>query len=231
MSYLMEKSMKKLILIALAVSIITGFAVFQFASSLKGGSNQKTQPVVVAVETIAKGTMILPEMITVKQVPVDFVNALSVSNGEDVTGRITRESIEADEQILSTRLSDVNQANNSLSYAVDQNYRAMTIQTDEITGVAGYISKGDHVDLIATMINSADESKRVMSQTVIENVEVLEVGSKETTKSGDAATSVTVLVPVQSILKVNYALTEGKYRLILRSPVDGTIANPAPYAP
>ena len=220
--------MKKLILIALAVAIITGFAVFQFASSLQNGSNQKTQPVVVATKTIPKGTTILPEMVSVKQLPVDAVHPLSIGNVEDVAGRITKETIEADEQVLTSRLSDVNQENNSLSYAIPTNYRAVTIQTDEVVGVAGYLTKGDHVDVVSTSISG-------VTQYVVENVEILEIGSTATNKNGEDYTSVTIAVPVGDVTKLSYSLVSdvdtGLYRLVLRSPVDNGIAGPVTYTP
>ena len=49
--------MKKLIIIALIVSIITGFAVFQFATSLQKGADQKTQPVVIAAEAFPRALL------------------------------------------------------------------------------------------------------------------------------------------------------------------------------
>lgn len=220
--------MKKLILIALAVSIITGFAVFQFASSLQNGPGQKTQAVVVATKTIPKGTIIMPEMVTTRQVPVDLAHPQSIANAQDIVGRISKETIEADEQVLTSRLSDVNQENNSLSYAVPANYRAVTIQTDEVVGVAGYLTKGDHVDVVATALTG-------VTQYVVENVEILAVGSTATNKSGEDYTSVTISVPVAEVPKLSCALTPdvdtGLYRLVLRSPVDNGLAGPAPYTP
>lgn len=206
--------MKKLIIIALVVSIITGIAIFQFASSLQNRTDQKTAPVVVAQKTIPAGTMIVSEMVTVNQVPVEYVHELSISNADEVIGRITKESIEVNEQVLKTRLSDVNQENNNLSYSIDPNYRAVAILTDEETGVAGYLTKGDRVDVVAAIPSG--------SQFIVENVEILEIGSKTTNKSGEDYTSVTVSVPVNDVTKLSYSLSSDAfvYRLVLRSPVD-----------
>jgi pilus assembly protein CpaB len=223
----MENAMKKLVLLALIISIITGFAVFQFAASVEKGPKEKTQTTVIAVKGIPKGTVILPEMITTKEIPVDYVNALAVGNINDVTGRITKENIEANEQILTSRLSDASQDNDSLAYVIPSNYRAMTIQTDEITGVAGFVSKGDRVDILATMLSGGTAS----SQFIAENVEVLAVGSKIKQSKNEEYVSVTVAVPVELVSKVSYALTEGKCRIVLRSAVDKTAVNPAPFVP
>ena len=115
--------MKKLVIIALIVSLITGFAIFQFAVSLEKGNNLKTQPVVLAAQAIPKGTVIEKEMLKTAEIPIEMVHQLSLANQEDVLGRITKENIEANEQILTSRLSDTNQENNNLSYSIEPNYR------------------------------------------------------------------------------------------------------------
>lgn len=217
--------MKKLILIALAVSLIIGFGVYSFATTLEHRLSMKTVPVVVAVEKIPKSTIITSEMITVKQFPAEAVHALATGNPEDIIGRITLESIEADEPILSSRLVDSSQDNNSLSFSVPPNYRALTIKTDEVTGIAGYINIGDRVDLAAVMLNGTT----VASQMIEEYLEVVEVMANKSDDTKGISTAITVLVPDQDVLKVNYALSEGKYRLTLRTVVDSAIDNPAPY--
>ncbi|MDP2843193.1 MAG: SAF domain-containing protein, partial [Acetobacterium sp.] len=126
--------MKKLIVIALFVSIITGIAVFQFATSLEKGSRLKTQPVVLATQTIPKGTIIQKEMLKTSEVPIEAVHQLSMGNPDDILGRISKETIEANEQILTSRLSDINQENDNLSYSIEPNYRAVTILVDEVKG-------------------------------------------------------------------------------------------------
>lgn len=227
----MEKSMKKLVIIALIVSVITGFAVFQFAISLQKGKDQATQPVVLATQAIPKGTVIEKEMLTTEEIPIEMVHQLSIANPEDVLGRITKENIEANEQILTSRLSDTNQENNNLSYAIEPNYRALTILVDEEKGVAGYLTKGDHVDLVTIWIK---QDKTIVSEYVVENIEILEIGPISTGDKGGEYTSVTVSVPATEVEKVTYALSidqTPKYRLVLRSPVDKAILGPKPFMP
>jgi len=220
----MENIMKKLILIALIVAVILGFGVYSFATALENRSNVETVPIVVALEKIPKSTIIQPSMITVKQYPPEAVHELSTDNPEDLIGRITLAGIEANEPILSTRLIDSTQDNNSLSFSIPQDFRAITILTDEISGVAGYINIGDRVDLAAVMLSGGI----VSSKMIQEYMEVVEVMVNNSDDAKGANTAITVLVPDQDVLKVTYALSEGKYRLALRSVVDSAIDNPAP---
>lgn len=221
--------MKKLIIIALIVSIITGFAVYKYATNLKNEYVIKTKTVVVAVKKIPKNTLIEPQMIMTKEIPSEAVHALSASSTGDIQGRITTENIEANEQVLTSRLSDKETVSSDLSLSIKPDYRALTIKTDEISGVAGYIRQGDRVDIIATVINESDENKRIQSRMIAENVEILQVG----VKPGNAASysSVTVSIHINDLLRLNYALSEGKYKLVLRSIIDEKIVNPAPYTP
>ncbi|KNZ41638.1 Flp pilus assembly protein CpaB [Acetobacterium bakii] len=218
--------MKKLILIALVVSVILGFGVYSFAIDLEYRFNAETVSIVVALEKIPKSTIIQPNMITVKQFPAEALHELATGNPEDIIGRITLESIEANEPILSTRLIDSSQDNNGLSFSIPQDYRAITIQTDEVSGVAGYINIGDRVDILAVILSGT----AVVSQTVEEYLEVVQVSANNSDDAEGQGTAVTVLVPDHDVLKVTYALSEGKYRLALRSVVDSAIDNPTSYS-
>lgn len=223
--------MKKLVIIALIVSLITGFAVFQFAVSLEKGNNLKTQLVVLAAQAIPKGTVIEKEMLKTAEIPIEMVHQLSLAKQEDVLGRITKENIEANEQILTSRLSDTNQENNNLSYSIEPNYRGLTILVDEEKGVGWYITKGDLVDLVTTWIKS---DKTVVSEYVVENIEILKVGPNGSGENGGEYTSVTVSVPASEVEKIHYALSidqTPKYRLVLRSPVDNALLGPKPFMP
>lgn len=223
--------MKKLIIIALIISLITGFAVFQFATSLEKGKNKETQPVVLAAQVIPKGTVIQKEMLKTAEIPIEMVHQLAIANQEDILGRITKENIEANEQVLTSRLSDTNQENNNLSYSIDPNYRGITILVDEEKGVGGYLTKGDRIDLITTWIKN---DKTIASEYVVENVEILRIGSNSSGDNGGEYTSVTVSVPASEVAKITYALSieqSPKYRLVLRSPVDNAILGPTPYMP
>lgn len=223
--------MKKLILIALVMSAITGFAVYYYANKLESKFDVQTVPVLVATKAIPKNTLISDEMVIIKKMPSDIVNSLSVKSFEEIKGRIAKESIEANEQVLTTKLNSLDMKDNSLSYLVKNGYRAMTVKTDEIIGVGNYIKKGDFVDVAAILISSG-EIKQIVSEIVLENVEVLEVGKNSENideKEKEENTSVTISVLASDVAKLHYALSEGKCRLILRSVVDKTIVNPAPY--
>src|SRR5659263_178845 len=223
--------MRKLIIIALIMCIITGFSVYYYADNLEKNLKKKTLPFVVAIKKIPKYTLVVPEMVTVKQLSQDAVNVLAAQSVNDVSGRITQEDMEPDEQILTTKISEPGKKDNTLFYTIKEGYRALTIKTDEISGVAGYINKGDHIDITAIMIGKDAGTQVSTSQMLAENIEVVETGVRSVDNVAGQYSSLTILVKAEDVLKINYTLSEGKYRIVLRSVLEKNIITPSIYTP
>ena len=223
--------MRKLIIIALIMCIITGFSVYYYADNLEKNFKIKTLPVVVAIKKIPKSTLVVPEMVTVKQLSQDAVNVLTAKSVNDVSGRITLEDMESDEQILTTKISEPGKKDNTLFYTIKEGYRALTVKTDEISGVAGYINKGDRIDITAVIISKDPTVVGLTSQMIAENIEVVETGIKSADNVVGQYSSITISVKAEDVLKTNYALSEGKYRIVLRSVLEKNIITPSIYKP
>ena len=226
--------MKKLIIIALVIAIITGFAVYFYANSLVVRYKVQTVPCVVAAQRIPKNTYIAPGLIQIKQLPLDAVNALDARSADDVVGRIAKEDFELNEQILTTKISEPGDQKSGLSYEIKEGYRALTIKTDEIIGVGGYINVGDRVDIAAVLIARKGNTQGLISKIIAENVEVLKIGARIDTSTAAGSsqnTSVTVAVTTKDLMQVNYSLSEGKYRLVLRSVLDKKTGDSPDYIP
>lgn len=226
--------MKKLVILAILLAVITGLAGFYFLSNLEKKAEMNslggTTPVVVAKVQILEHTKITAEMIEVKNIPTQAVNALAADNVGDILGRVTKVTIESQEQILTTKLVGEEDREAELSYAVSEGYRALTIRTDDISGVGGYMIKGDRIDIVSTMDMTINGQMKTTSQMVAENLEILAIGLKQSGSDSSAMyTAVTVAVPVKDVLKISFALSEGKYQLVLRSVADQKIVKPPVY--
>ena len=115
------------------------------------------------------------------------------------------------------------------SLALEDGKRAISVGVDDISGVSGYIVKGDYVDVIATVIPA--EGNTPVSTSLVENVLVLQVGTKQgATDSEGSYATVTLSVTPQEALKINYAASNGKLRLVLRPILDNKIVNPGDYS-
>ena len=227
--------MKRIYLIAIIVAVITGIAVFNYATYLETKTKGETASVIVAVQKIPEYTVVTSSMVAVKTISIDAINSLAVTKLSDVEGKICNVAIEANEQVLRTRLKESGTDKSGIAYAIPEGKRAITIQVDLASGVAGSLTKGSRVDIAATVLASTGAEKVATTMMVLENVEVMLTGTytaeqpkDDKVKSSDY-TAVTLAVSPEEALKLSYFITEGKLRVLLRSNLDKSVTNTQPY--
>ena len=149
--------------------------------------------------------------------------------------RVVLSPIEINEPVLLSKLSGPN-GRATLSNMMTPGMRAVTIRTDEIAGVGGFVMPGDRVDVVLT--RDAGEIQEVAknaqgaagstvtSEIVVSDAKVLTVGQgadqRQTTPQ--IANSVTIEVTTDGAQKVALARTVGTLSLSLRSAADGGAA-------
>lgn len=150
--------------------------------------------------------------------------------------RVVLSPIEINEPVLLAKLSGVN-GRATLSNLLSPGMRAVTIKTDEIAGVGGFVTPGDRVDVMLTRdagdiieteatANGASGST-ITSEVVVENAKVLTVGqgADERQTSPQVVSSVTIEVTIDGAQKIALARNVGSLSLSLRSSSDvGTAA-------
>ena len=212
--------MKKIYIIAFISAIICGTLFFLF---LRGFSRKKeetavqnaveTVDVVVSVGEIAENTQITQEMLKVVKIPKDAVNPNAVTKMEDVVGKFVNTKVYTMEQILSQKLYDKSKGeSNGLSFKITKGMKAMTISVDNVSGVAGFISEGDYVDVLGQ--NSAGTSKEIAGK-----IKVLKVGNK-LSKDGELYSEITFEVSESECRQIFDAQLAGQIRLLLREKTD-----------
>jgi Flp pilus assembly protein CpaB len=110
-----------------------------------------TASVWVARAYIPPGTQITEAMIDRQPWPRNLVldSFIISDNPADVVGKVTRSSIQPQEPLLITKLADIDDAG-FLAASLPEGMRAITISIDAITGVAGFVFPGDHIDILFT---------------------------------------------------------------------------------
>jgi pilus assembly protein CpaB len=228
--------MKKIYILSILMAIVVGLSVYYFADSLQKAALQQNQVlkgnVIVAAQFIPANTEITAEMITAIDLPVEAINPLAARTPGEVVGTIAQYPIEADEQLLTTRVKKRGEASEDrLSYILKPGYRAMTIPVDSISGIAGHVSKGDFVDLVVTMINPEINDKNAVTFAIVENIEILGTGEKviSSTEAKSAGYgSLTLAVTPDQVLKIGYAIPQG-IRVVLRPVLDPSSSEGAYY--
>lgn len=142
--------------------------------------------------------------------------------------RVVLSPIETNEPLLLAKLSGPN-GRASLSNMLAPGMRAVTVKTDEIAGVGGFVTPGDRVDVVLTrdagaideVASNADgaSGSTITTEIVVENVKVLSVGqaADERQTGPQLANSVTIEVTTEGAQKVALARNVGSLSLSLRA--------------
>lgn len=225
--------MKKIRIIAIISALVTAAAVYVYLQSLKKPPEVQLYPVVVASVPIAEGQEIQESMVAVRMLPAEAIADRAATNTADVVGRISSASAEKGEQLLVSRFYKAGEASKTggLAEALEKGRRAFTVAVDAVGGVAGLIMPRDSVDvliIVGITSESPDQSGTALTTTysklLLQNIRVLATGQTiipgSDTADPKTYDTVTLSVTPDEAVRLNLAASEGKVRLVLRSPID-----------
>lgn len=233
----MLTSTRKYWLIAIVCGLLAAVALFQYMNQIKSQmQTENTMTVVVAAEQIPANTVVDAKQLKTEDVPVQFVHPNAVTSIDDIVGQAAVTDIARDEIIISDRLVKPGSEQASFSYKLEAGERAITVGIDPVSGVAGYIQTGDHVDVIGLfevkMPDAAGGEKTVAYSTVVvQNRKVLAVGDKSILSDNakkDENKTLTLAMTLAEAQKVAWASQFGVIRAVLRSPIDEGIEKRPP---
>ncbi|MFH1465310.1 MAG: Flp pilus assembly protein CpaB [Pseudomonadota bacterium] len=145
-------------------------------------------PTLVATKDIPAQFKLDETMVKVVDVPRMWRQPKALSTVDDILGQITANPVFKDEQVLSTKLVQAQEA--GLAYFVQKKYRALSIAVDNITAVGGHLKPGNFVDVVGTFDFGQGEKSDMRTVSLFQNVRVLAVGADigrptaATTRSG-----------------------------------------------
>ncbi len=183
------------LVIAIVLAVVCGFIAFMVMGSKKeevAVVAQAPAPVVKEVETvnvliaaqfIPIGSVISQEQVVSQPWPKNLISPNFIVEGSDpaaVVGKISRASFQEGEPFALSKLSAAGEGS-FLAGSLPKGMRAVTINTDETLGVAGFVFPGDKVDILIThrvprwnqLSDSADQQD--ITETLLANVSVLAV--------------------------------------------------------
>lgn len=234
----MFKGSKKYWFLAVLCGLATAFFSYQYLQDLKTRySPDNLMPVLMASETINKDSIISTKQLTVDYIPAQYVHPQALPDKKGAAGKTAIVEIMAGEQILESKLLSESNRKQQLAYNIPKDCRAVSIAINSISGVAGYITPGDYVDVIATMdIEDAGskENSKPYSILTLQEIKVLAVGENielGDKKSAGTGKTITLAVSINDALPLVLASERGNLRLLLRSPVDESKVNLPPYQP
>lgn len=202
---------------ALAVALTIGL--YRTLRRSAGGHPELTE-IVLASRDLPAGVVLTSDDLKLTAWPAGTTLPGYFSNVEEVLNRPLIYPVGAKEPILERNLA-VQGSGLGLSVRIPPGMRATSVRSNEVVGVAGFLYPGSRVDVLATF--TLPGSNNSITQTILQDVEVLTAGEKiEPDPQGKAQTVnvVTLLLAPEDSQKLLLASMQGSIQFVLRNGVD-----------
>ncbi len=151
---------------------------------------------------------------------------------EDAIGRGAITQISQGEPILESQLAGIG-SGGGLAPTIPKGMRACAVRVDEVVGVAGFVTPGMRVDVLASGNPPGDNNQGVVTETILQNIQVLSAGTdiqKDQEGKPQQVQVVNLLVTPEQAELLSLAANSLKIQLVLRNPLDTQTTKIAPTA-
>lgn len=227
--------MQKRVLIMLLVALVMGgiavslvnTAIQQKEGDVTGVSSIAVTKIVVAAVNLEVGTRLSDVMLKVTDWPKESIPEGAFSTTESLIGEeapVVISQIQKGEAILPYKISG-HGARAGLTPRIPSEMRAMTIEVNEVRGVAGFVLPGDRVDVLYTAPTEANKHKYI-TKAIVQNLLVLGVDQSTSEKEDKpkVVNAVTLLVSAKQGSILTLAQRAGELTLLLRNEGDVTLS-------
>jgi pilus assembly protein CpaB len=216
----------------LALAVVLGLIAAKVARDTLAHSRDRARPnsirVVVAKAPVAPGQELTAEMLTTGPIAAEVPPPGTFAEPGPLVGRITAAPLFAGQPLVETLLAPSGAAA-GLQALVPRGMRAITLEVNETSGLAGMIAPGCRVDVVTTLSGASREES--VACTVVQDVLVQAVGQRlapgrvPDEKEGPAARSVTLIASPRDAEAIELASSLGRVRLVLRGSTDRTLSD------
>jgi pilus assembly protein CpaB len=213
---------RRLVLALLLALVGAGSFTFWIGSRL----SKATPPVapkqqyVAALHQLEPGETLQKSNLTL----VDWSGGSKLEGGfqkpDDLVGRAVLYPLAAGEPILDRQLAAVG-TGVGLSTKIPDGMRAISLKTDQVVGVAGFLLPGTHVDVLVTF--RTPEQPDPVTSTVLQDAQIIAAGQKMQPDPEGKPTTVdvvTLLVKPNDAERVTLASAQGTVHFVLRNGTD-----------
>ncbi|MEZ2347761.1 Flp pilus assembly protein CpaB [Terriglobus sp. RCC_193] len=180
---------------------------------------------VALAKNMDAGEVIRAEDLKVVSWPADTPLQGGYVHSQDVVGKATLYPMQEGEPVQARQLASTA----GLSARIPAGMRAISLKSNEVVGVAGYLLPGTRVDVLVTVRAAA--SPDPVTSIVLQDAQVLTAGEKmQPDPDGHASRVdvVTLLVAPEDAEKIVLASTQGTVHFVLRNGTDHAVANSEP---
>lgn len=181
--------------------------------------------VVIAKRAITAGQELTAEDLAMGPISDDQTPEGTFASTRELLGRVVVSPMVKGQPVMTAFLANPG-ALGGLQALVPEGMRAVTLEINEFSGVAGFLKTGSRVDVVTSLRESA--SNEPVAVTVVKDVVVQAVGQYTGSQVGNAADaaagamprSVTLVVTPEQAETIELATTIGRVRLTLRGNGD-----------
>ena len=146
---------------------------------------EKTSIVVVAKNAVAPTSLLSAEQFKTEVWHQEKPPQGSFNNLEQLVGRVTATSILPGDLITEGKLAPKGSMQ-GITALLSPNQRAMTVKVDEASGVAGFLTPGNRVDVVV-VVDKGEYNKDPIAKLLFQNLRVLGTGQKLENRAGRQA--------------------------------------------
>ncbi len=212
------------LLLALFVALTVSAAFTYFVGRKVMGKAKKVNKYVVAGKPLDAGGALKPANLEMVDWPDDVALPGGFQKIDALNGRIVLYPLAKGEPIIERQLA-IPGSGAGLGAKIPDGMRAISLKSDDVTGVAGFLLPGTHVDVLETD-KAIGPTGRPNTATVLQDVEVLAAGQQtEPDPEGKPirVPVVTLLLKPEDAQKVVQASAIGTIDFVLRNGADRTV--------
>ena len=175
-----------LLMIAVVLGVVGGGLAMLYLKAREADLLEALKPrsepiaVIVAAKDLVKGDRLDTDSLSVREIPSDCLdpNAVRPANFESIEGQVLIQNLASGKPLLHSFID--REFPLDFSDTIPQKRRAMTIQVDETSTIAGLIRPGNRIDLFVNIPPTASSQGQQNDNEILpvaENVEVLATGA------------------------------------------------------
>ncbi|MGH9604790.1 MAG: Flp pilus assembly protein CpaB [Terracidiphilus sp.] len=224
----MNRRLLTVLFVAFVIAGACALLVYKMVGSrISAGKRPTTTRIVAATANVKLGAILTPSDVTTIDIGGPVPQG-AILNPKEAIGRGAISEIYQGEPILESRLAAPG-SGGGLAATIPDGMRAIAVKVDQVVGVAGFVTPGMRVDVIASGVPpGAGPSEGTVSRTILQNIEVLSAGTdiqRDASGKPQQVQVVNLMVTPDQAQALSLASSQQvRIQLALRNPLD-TIVN------
>ncbi|UWU17026.1 Flp pilus assembly protein CpaB (plasmid) [Rhizobium sullae] len=195
-----------------------------------GRTKTQEKTLVVAAKPMRFGDRVRPENLKAipwpsNETPTGSFASIETVVGDDAQPRYAMEAIDPGEPVLSSKITGAGERA-TLSAALDQGMKAVSIRVNDVLGVAGFVRPSDRVDVLLTrLVRDPAGNDQTFVDVLLQGVKVLAVDQTADERKDEPSVvkTVTFEVTTDEAQRLTLGATIGTLSLTLRNIASSSV--------